>query len=140
MRYIDNTPFFAVTGDPFKVSEKDDKSDEHEATYPEVVRLTLRVHQPRPGKMLDLAEIRNFNRVLETLEGKPEEGGYYVVDDADWQVVKKVLEWTAPSLSYWRNAPAIIELWEKAPTQKPRAEVKPSPDGNKARSKVKVKG
>lgn len=120
MRYVDNLPFIAVTGQPFEIENLETGMPKHEASFGEVLLVTLRTYRPQQGQVLDLLGIRSYNRCLNILEAAPQHGTNYGFEDTDFKVLHQVCGWMLPLVPWFRNAPAIEDLLLKAPEEVPK--------------------
>ena len=122
MRYLQLSDLFIPiggTGEPFKVNDVP-------ATKAAMIKLSLERYQPMDGgRTLSTLEIRSYNKVLDILEGPPQEGGYYRFEDVDYAVLTKTVKWVLPLLPWFRQAPQIEDILDGAVTTLPT----PSPDG-----------
>ena len=92
--------------------------------------------QQRPPQILSTpSEILGFNRTKEILEGKPQEEGYWRFEDPDFNVLKKVIDWTVPISPWWRDGELYHNILEEATERIPKTKadkVAPTEDAPKA--------
>lgn len=128
MRYVKDDVFSPVGMTELTITDSENKSIEpHAATVGEVLKLVLNSFVPQQGKSLNTpAEIRKFNKVLDILEAGPK-NGIYAFEQEQFELLKRVVNWTAPQLllggnppkPFWRNAPQLEDILEKAPEAMP---------------------
>jgi hypothetical protein len=95
------------------------------ATKAALLTLTLSRYQPLDGgRVLSMAELRSYNKIMAILE-MPQENGYFQFEDADFAVFIKTVEWTAPVMPWCRQAPLLSDILAGAVGTLPA----PSPDG-----------
>lgn len=117
MRYIRNDLFTNHVGKPFRISDPEAGIPEHEGTVGEVIHLHLNFYDlnhaafaARQTQVLSQPETRSFNRCMEILQGKPQEGLYYRFETEDFKVVQKIVGWIASLTPWWRDGPLIEDL------------------------------
>ena len=110
MKHIQNEdPFLAITGEPFRISL--DGTQAKEASLADVITLCVNSHQPQQGQVLSIGEYRTLNKALAVLEAGPDENGQFSLEDTDYAMMKKVLEWSAP-IQLRRNSPHLLDALE----------------------------
>jgi len=129
MKYLKlDEVFIPIGSKEFTITEGDNKTV---ATKAAMLALALKAYQPMDqGRALSTLEIRSYNRVLDILEGPPQEGGYHRFEDVDYAVLVKVVKWVLPLLLWFRQAPAIEDILDGAVGTLPIVALPaPSPDG-----------
>lgn len=125
MKYLADVLVMAVTGGkPFVVEDKEAGIQRHDAHIGELVKITLNAYVPRTGKVLETqGDIRSLNRVLDILDGAPQEHvngtRYWRFEDEDWKVLRRVVEWTVPVLPYFRLLDEIMRTLDGALSKLP---------------------
>lgn len=118
MQYLfDESPFMSVNGDPMR------DPDEEELGLAGVLKLCVNNFVPQQGQLLTVGDWRSLNKIFGILDEPPIEG-QFAFEDKDFNVLKKVVGWTAP-LFLRRNSPHLIDSLEAASNKKPG----PSADG-----------
>lgn len=125
MRYIENK-IFEPTGGQIVVKDENHDGEEHNATVGEVFKLILNYYQPTKEVQLRPSEIRSFNRLLDILDGMPQFGDFYGLEDTDAELLKKITTGFAPlmlmtGVQFWRNVPALEDILSSAPREIPGA-------------------
>lgn len=119
MRYLPEEPFITVVGKPFRIQGvKGTAEDKEEASNSDMLHWLLSMYTPQHGGHLVVGDIRKLNRVIETLEGEPEDGLYWI-EDADFEVAEKVAVSMALALTP-RNAPLIEDLLSACKKERPK--------------------
>ena len=119
MKYIENTVLPAVRGKTFAlpgVFGTDRHTDA--ATLGEACWWLLDQYTPNPqlGMVLDNSGIRSRAKVMNILEGEPQEKGHYRFEDADFAVLQKVIGWIGPYISRPDYSPILEDLLGAAVT------------------------
>lgn len=130
MKYIENTPFFSITGEPLTIRE--DTGPEHEASTADVLKLVMSFYDGQhaffvqQGHILKPSETRRFNLIMDILK---EDGETIALEDEDFRLLKRISEWVLPVASFWRQAPLIEDVLENAKAARPSNGVvhKPGP-------------
>ena len=150
MRYIKNDLFTKHSGKPFLYDDTESEVAEHEATISEVLSLALNFYDKqhllfviRDSKALSPKETEAFNDALTILEADPTEGQYHALAPEQFDIVKKVVGWAVPLMSWWRGLPTLEELLNRAPNKLPTGDhVGEPPDeetaGTNGQGKVRV--
>jgi hypothetical protein len=127
MKYIHNGLFRAIAGKPVKIKDIENKVEEHEATVGEILRLCLQIYDTehqgfvtRYGFVLSPTEIRVFNRLCDTFNTAPDGEWYSLETEPDFKLLQKVANWVSPYGPWWRHAPTIEDLLNRAPDQLPK--------------------
>ena len=111
MKYLKLDDLFhaaGAEGKPFNI-------DTVPATKAAMLKLTMNAYNPMaPGPVLSMAELRSYNKVLDILNGPPQEDGYHRFEDADFAVLVKTIERMGPVVSWCRQAPLLIDLLAQA--------------------------
>lgn len=105
MRFISNDYFEGI--EPFMLDNGSQES-EHRALIGEVIYHTIRAYRPFPGRTLGITGIRAYNRLLTIF--KDEAAKAYSVQEDDWVTLLTVMEWTLPRVSWFRQAPVVMDL------------------------------
>ena len=89
-------------------------------SLPEIAKTLLETYGPRQDFSLTIQQLRSLNKALDAFEAQPD-NGYYLLDDAEYQLIKLVLENMAPKtlVSHARNVPAILDALEASPHKRP---------------------
>ncbi len=116
MRYIENeTPFIGVNGDPIIGPE------EQELSLGEILELCVNQYVPEQGKVLMVEDWRALNKCFDVME---EEGATtYAFEDRDFEVLKKVVSWIAPTILR-RSSPKVIDALDGAADKEAEATTK----------------
>lgn len=110
MKHIQNEdPFLAITEEPFRISL--DGLEAKEASLADVIALCVNSHQQQQGQTLSIGDYRTLNKALEVFEAGPNENGQFALEDTDYAMIKKVLEWSAP-IQLRRNSPHLLDALE----------------------------
>jgi len=119
MRYLKDKEFKTALHTPFKMQNPKGSFGEtkERATISDVIHWLLSSYQPSPrdGFVLNIQEIRRLNRIIDTLEREPNDDGFYMMEDVDWQTAKRVASEMAVILTP-RNAPIIEDIFDEMPT------------------------
>jgi hypothetical protein len=111
MKYIkDEDPFLAVTGEPIEVEGE-------KAGLASVLKLCLSNFVPQQEQQLTVDDWRSVNKAIDVLEA-PTNDGCFGFEDTDFDVLKKVMGWTAP-IFLRRNAPKIVDTLAGATGEHP---------------------
>ena len=129
MKYIRTELFKVPTGKSIKISDPDKGIEDHEATVGEILRLCLTFydneHQgfvTRHNFILSPTETRVFNRLWDMFSASPEDGEWYALEtEPDFKLLQKVTAWVSPYGPWWRHAPVIEDLLNRAPEKLPQA-------------------
>lgn len=122
LKYLRNELFIGVTGKPFEIEEEG--QEKHQGTIGEVLKVTLGLYRPNPQlgiPALSIAEIRLFNRLLDILDGDPQEEDCFRFEDEDFKLLRKVMNAILPLTPYFRNAPLIEDILDGAGSKQPEA-------------------
>lgn len=88
-------------------------------TLPAILTRMGEVYTPTPKFALTMKQLRSLNKAMDTFESEPD-GGYYLLDNDEFEVLKLLVEQYAPSvLVNARNAPAILDALLAAPEKRP---------------------
>lgn len=124
-RYIKSEPFTSITGDTFKrFSDPNNLNKFAELSVVESIRDMLLQYEPSDrvmqmkGQSLTLREINYFNKAIDVLEITPVPE-FYKLQDEEFDVVVKVLEWVIPTLTlhFMRNGPKLLDYIQAAPVE-----------------------
>ena len=111
MKYLKLDDLFLAAGaqgEAFKI-------DSVPTTKAGMLALTMNAYHPMDaGRVLSMPELRSYNKVLDILQGPPQEDEYHRFEDADFLVLVKTIEWTAPVVPWCRQAPLLVDLLAEA--------------------------
>lgn len=118
MRYIVEGPFCNHRRQPVSIQEGNNGSSEY-ATIGWVLNMLMSnvsAYQPP----LSIPEYRIFNKIMDSLEQGPDDGGCYVFEDEHFKLLEKVCLQLAPRLLL-RHSPSLEDLLRQASTDRPTA-------------------
>jgi len=125
MKYLKDDVFETVLGQPFEMVgvKGDPNKTTKEATISVILHWLVSSYAPDPRQMvLQVADLRRLNRVIDILEVNPpedQEGDYfYEFEDADYSLMQKVIAMTSVLMTP-RNAPLIDDILNQGPSEKP---------------------
>ena len=70
--------------------------------------LVIGAYSPRQDFVLSTRELRSYNKVLDILDEEPKDG-YWVFEDTDFSVAKKVVEYFAPRITLLFGYAPVME-------------------------------
>ena len=105
MRFIPNDYFQGV--EPFML-DNGSADTKHRALIGEVIYHTICAYRPFPGRTLGITGIRAYNRLRTAF--KDEAAKEYSVQEDDWVTLLTVMEWTLPRVTWFRQAPAVMDM------------------------------
>lgn len=96
--------------EPFILGDSAIPGSEHHALIGEILLRTLEGYRPFPSRTLGISGLRSFNRLCQQLSVPAKE---YTIQEEDWETLLRVCEWTLPRISWFRQAPAIMDMLEE---------------------------
>lgn len=125
MRYLKEEPLLNRKGTQIEVDLPDNKGKAG-LTTGLYIYLVMETYQPMQGFVIKPAQMRIFNKVLDILDGEPQEDGYWVLEDGEFNFMEEVVTNVAPVITLLSRYTPSIEDALKAALRK-----KPSPEGSK---------
>tara|TARA_Y100000310_G_scaffold343774_1_gene452953 strand:+ start:79 stop:429 length:351 start_codon:yes stop_codon:yes gene_type:complete len=105
MKYIKEGPFLNHKGEQVILPT----TEPIDCTVGWLLNFLLKQYRPTPQLTLMQADIRLYNRALDTFERGPTDG-YYTFEDADFVVIQRVANAVAPTILLPQIATASPEL------------------------------
>lgn len=134
MRYIEETTFIGLKGEPFVTEKPSENIPAHDATTGEMLALLLLTYDTNHDyfatikKMgLSAKEIARFNFIDAILEAGPslkvgkgkDATSWWEFEDQDFNLLKKLLDWCGPEAPWWRQSVAFDAMLTAAAKDKP---------------------
>ena len=138
MYYVKDEEFKPLIKQPFKLNDDAKKIPVHDATTGEVLNAILDFYSTQHlyfiqrGIVLSPKEIRSYNRLVDIFENKPALDNYFCVENADAEVLRRLIESIVPATPFFRHQEGIEKILESAPTQLPKGVELPDRNGHKA--------
>jgi hypothetical protein len=97
---------------------KDHRKGAESKTIGEILAELAGNYVPIQGMALKTAEIRKLNKAIDVLEAGPV-GGYFALEDEDFNILKEVIVTLAENTNLARSAPVIEDALNGATIEKP---------------------
>ena len=109
MKYLKEGPFLDRKGEQVVVPT----TDPIDCTTGWMLTFVAATYRPTQAYAMQQADVRRYNRVLDVLEAGPADGCCFAFEDADFDVLKRVVNAMAPLNllpQVFRNSPELEDL------------------------------
>lgn len=106
MRYIKDQVF------------KDYRKGVSDKSFGEAIAIIMGDYVPVSDMVLPVSDIRSMNRAIDIFEAGPDSDGFFGLEDADFQLVKKIVVKLAEHSLLARSTPFIQDVLNEAITAK----------------------
>ena len=122
MKYLKEEPLLNRKGVQLSIDTPEGKKGLTTGLY---IYLVMESYQPMQGFVIKPADMRLFNKVLDILDGEPQQDGYWAFEDAEFGQLKAVIENVAPMVTLLsRYTPEIEDKLLAAKDKLPKDDLK----------------
>jgi len=96
MKYLKEAPLLNRKGEQINIETPEGKKPLTTGLY---IYLVMESYQPMQGFVVKPASMRVFNEILNILDNEPQENGYWVFENASFELIKNIIENVAPFIT-----------------------------------------